>query len=466
MILAIFQYNMLKKILGRNLEENELLDVELSNKRIEFESELARKKMELENELAKLKYELSTKESDIDKELAKTKLELADKESALNKELELIESKKSSFEGGLAAIEEGHKKTVQYLEDAIRALKLDLKELEHDVSTGQYVYSEYDGVTSEECKNQISMLKQKEIDLLKEDFTTCDNGFSKQENNKNLRKILRIFNAECDNAFLNLTVKSVNTQRNRIAKSFETLNKLFEAEKLQMPNELLEIKLEMLNLTFTYEQKKEEEAEQRRYIREQLAEEEKVRREIEREKAKLEKEESQFRNEVSKLMEYMNVAESDVDKRLYADKINELDEKLKELGKDKANVLERETNTRAGFVYVISNIGSFGENVYKIGMTRRLEPMDRIKELSSASVPFVFDVHAMIFSQDAPALETILHKEFRQYEVNKINPRKEFFKLDLDKIEKVVKEHHNATVSFTHYAQAKEYRESVGTSDK
>ena len=91
-------------------------------------------------------------------------------------------------------------------------------------------------------------------------------------------------------------------------------------------------------------------------------------------------------------------------------KIKELEEKIKVLEKDKQNVLERETNTRAGYVYIISNIGSFGKDVYKIGMTRRLEPMDRISELSSASVPFPFDVHALIFSEDAPALENTLHK--------------------------------------------------------
>src|SRR5699024_8520882 len=103
--------------------------------------------------------------------------------------------------------------------------------------------------------------------------------------------------------------------------------------------------------------------------------------------------------------------------------------KLDALQKDKDNVLQREQNTRAGFVYIISNIGSFGEQVYKIGMTRRLEPMDRIAELSSASVPFPFDVHAMIFSDDAPALETILHQHFDAQRVNRINPRKEFFRI-------------------------------------
>ena len=160
-------------------------------------------------------------------------------------------------------------------------------------------------------------------------------------------------------------------------------------------------------------------------------------------------------------MKYLQKTDNEVEKTLYIDKIKECEEKLSELETVKSDVLNREKNTRAGFVYIISNIGSFGENIFKIGMTRRLEPMDRIKELSSASVPFEFDVHALIFSDDAPSLESILHNTFREYEVNKVNHRKEFFSIPLEKIEKVVTEHHNATVQWTYDAAAEEYRESL-----
>lgn len=112
-------------------------------------------------------------------------------------------------------------------------------------------------------------------------------------------------------------------------------------------------------------------------------------------------------------------------------------------------------------MYIISNIGAFGENVFKIGMTRRLEPMDRIAELSSASVPFSFDVHALIFSDDAPALEAILHQHFENSRVNKVNQRKEFFRVDLGEIKKVILENHNATVKFVDIPEAIEYRETL-----
>jgi hypothetical protein len=230
---------------------------------------------------------------------------------------------------------------------------------------------------------------------------------------------------------------------------------------IALSTELLESKLEGLNLVYTYELKREQEREQQKAIKEQMLEEEKVRREIEREKAKIEKDQSQVSSEINRLIKYLQKTQNDTEKELYLDKIKELEARLKQLEEDKATVVEREANARAGFVYVISNIGSFGDDVYKIGMTRRLEPMDRIKELSSASVPFDFDVHAMIFSNDAPELENSLHQHFEKQSVNKVNPRKEFFKVKLDEIERHVKENFNSTTEFIHTALALQYRQSL-----
>lgn len=258
-----------------------------------------------------------------------------------------------------------------------------------------------------------------------------------------------------------VSATNVEKQRSALAKSYETINTIFSTDGLQLNKQLLEYRLKELNLLYTYQEKKALEQEEQKAIRAQMLEEEKVRREIEREKAKVEKEETQFKNEVDKLMKYLAKADDDVQKQLYVDKIKELEEKIKLLEKDKENILQREQNTRAGFVYIISNIGSFGEDIYKIGMTRRLEPMERIDELGSASVPFPFDVHAMIFSEDAPTLETTLHNTFRANQVNLVNPRKEFYNVPLSEIERVVKENYNATVTFTQIAEAAQYRESV-----
>ena len=121
--------------------------------------------------------------------------------------------------------------------------------------------------------------------------------------------------------------------------------------------------------------------------------------------------------------------------------------------------MSRAELTRSGHVYVVSNIGSFGENVYKIGLTRRLEPEDRIRELGDASVPFPFDIHAMVFSEDAPGLEQTLHREFDDRRVNLVNTRKEFFAVSLPEIESAAQEH--GTVEFTLAADAEQYRKTL-----
>ena len=334
--------------------------------------------------------------------------------------------------------------------------------LEGGVLCQHYCFADYDGISSEECKNNLAVLKLEEQNYIKNsNFIKTYGNSPKKMLNANTKQILRCFNAECANVLLNLSIKTIDSARNKITKSFETLNKLFDVDNVQLNQKLLQYKLDELNLVYTYELKKEQEREQQKAIKEQMIEEEKVRREIERQKAKLEKDQTQCSNEINRLIKYMQKTQDDVEKQLYIDKIKELNDKLKQLDADKATVLEREANARAGYVYIISNLGSFGQDVYKIGMTRRLEPMDRIKELGSASVPFEFDVHAMIFSDDAPALETALHQAFEKQSVNRVNLRKEFFKVSLDDIEKVVKENFNNTVKFTRIPIAKEYNETL-----
>jgi hypothetical protein len=338
----------------------------------------------------------------------------------------------------------------------------ELNSFEENLLERHYTFSEYDGVSSEECRNKLSLLKANEAELIKSDRALLvTSTASRKEINDNKKQILRCFNSECDNILMNLSVKNIDSMRNKITKSFETLNKIFQVDGVSISNQLLEYKLEELNLTYTYELKKEQELELQKEIKAQMLEEEKVRREIERQKAKIEKDQAQCTNEVKKLMSYLQKSKDDVERQLYVDKIKELEEKLKSLEKEKETVLDREANAKAGYVYVISNIGSFGENIYKIGMTRRLEPMDRIKELSSASVPFEFDVHAMIFSDNAPELENILHKTFENKSVNRVNLRKEFFKVSIDEIEKVVKNNYNKTADFTRIPVAAEYRQTL-----
>jgi len=143
------------------------------------------------------------------------------------------------------------------------------------------------------------------------------------------------------------------------------------------------------------------------------------------------------------------------------EKENRLNARLADIDQALKEIDYREANQKAGYVYVISNIGAFGENVYKIGMTRRLDPSERIDELGDASVPFNFDIHAMIFSENAPALENALHHAFEKQKLNWVNQRREFFHVTLDEIKAVVKANHDKTAEFMDVAPAEQYRISL-----
>ena len=335
-----------------------------------------------------------------------------------------------------------------------------LEELQSEIT---YELSKVDvdeNVTSEEYKNRLKIMQLEEKNIVtNNEAVEIIQIYDSKAQKADIKQILRCFNSECTTIIVNTTVKNMDTSRNKMMRAFETINKIFVTDGIAITQKLLENKMAQLTAKYQYEYQREQERLQQKAIREQMVEEEKARREIEKEKEKLTKEENQFKKEIDKLMKYMQNTQ-DVEKQLYISQIEELQKKLADVQKSKEDVLHKEQNTRAGFVYVISNIGSFGENVYKIGMTRRLEPMDRISELSSASVPFEFDVHAMIFSDDAPALEAILHSTFADKRVNLVNTRKEFFRVSLDEIEAVVKKNYNATVTFTKTAEAYQYRES------
>ena len=420
------------------------------------EHELRHETDSKENELNNIRSKLDSFNKEIETintELNSKNVELEDKTEQLNRLNENIDSKDIELNDKNRELNSVTAQIAEY--------QSELSELEDTVISKETAatidsldYTSYDSYTSEECKNKLTLIRQEEKELIKDnDAVHISSHNSKKQNFDNSKQILRCFNAECDNIILSVNIRNVDSLRNRIIKSFDTLNKIFNVDGVSLSNKFLELKLKELTLLHTFERKRENEREIQRAIKEQMLEEERVRRELEKRKGEIEKDQKQFSNEVNKLMKYLQ-------KRLYVDKIKELEEKIKTLESEKADVVNREKNAKAGFVYIISNIGSFGENVYKIGMTRRLEPMDRIKELSSASVPFEFDVHAMIFSEDAPALESSLHQHFDSCRVNKINPRKEFFNISIDEIEQYVTENYNDIIEFTKVPIAKEYRDT------
>lgn len=319
-----------------------------------------------------------------------------------------------------------------------------------------------DETTSSEIKNKLAILKDENTELIKNKSVKISSYIdSSRERNKLSRKVLIAFNSEVAGLLNRLTLANIDSTRNKIIKSFNRINKLFEDDNVQISTKYLEYQLTVLELNYQFILKKHNEKEQQAAIKEQMIDEAKAQKELEREQKNIESEQRKFSNELEKTMKYLSKSNDSVQSEIYAEKIKELEEKIKQLDKDKSDINNRLLNTRAGHVYVISNIGSFGENIYKIGMTKRLNPLDRVNELGSASVPFKFDVHAMIFSEDAPKLENHLHKAFANKSVNKINSRKEFFNVSLKEIEKEVLDNFDATVEFTEFAKAEEYRRSL-----
>lgn len=270
--------------------------------------------------------------------------------------------------------------------------------------------------------------------------------------------MLRAFNGECDSFISDVEWNNVLKMEERIEKSFKAINKVYHEQDIHISRLYMQLKKKELQLSFEYKDKKHKEREEQRAIREQMREEEKAQREIEAAIAKAQKEEEIYQKALSKAREEITHLEGEKQEKMQQ-RIAELEARIAEAEQNKERALSMAQQTKRGHVYVISNIGSFGENVYKIGMTRRLDPTDRVRELGDASVPFPFDVHAMIFSENAPALEAELHRQFENKRVNKVNPRKEFFNVSLTEIEEVVHKN-NATIEFTEVAEARDFRES------
>lgn len=216
---------------------------------------------------------------------------------------------------------------------------------------------------------------------------------------------------------------------------------------------------EAVKIEYEYYVQKERAREEQRAIREQMRQEAEERRELERQRKQIEKEESKYHDQIGRLNEQLAQSEDDERTRLLKARIDELQQQLASVAEQREKITQLQ-NGKAGNVYVISNIGSFGDNVFKIGMTRRLEPMDRVNELGNASVPFPFDVHSLIFSDDAVGLETKLHHMLNDQRVNKVNLRKEFFRVSLDDIEKLVAQV-APTAEFKRTALAEQYRQSL-----
>lgn len=237
---------------------------------------------------------------------------------------------------------------------------------------------------------------------------------------QNAKLMLRAFNGECDSAIARVRWNNIANIQMRIAKAYEAINKLGTVNQITITKTYYDLKIAELNLEYELQEKLHAEREEQRMIREQMREEEKAQREIEQAQRKAEDEEAKYQKALLRATEEAKRATGE-QLALLDKKISELEQLLAQAQLQKERALSMAQQTKSGHVYVISNIGSFGEDVFKIGMTRRLEPMDRVRELGDASVPFNFDVHALVYSNNAPDLEYRIHKRLMDKRINLIN---------------------------------------------
>jgi len=397
----------------------------------------------------------------------------------LQKAIAELARKKEELEQAIAGLDvthskrrQGHDREITELERQMKEKRKDLVLMDDEILLQSFGFYQpkYDLANAEAYKARLDQIRAEQAALIKSGRATnsptnwtVNNSAKEGERmiKDNVKLIVRSFNNECDASIVNVKFSNLESTEKRIQKAYETLNQLARRLGISLTPDYLNLKLQELYLAHEYQLKKQQEKEEQKRLREQMREEAKLQREIEDAKLKLDKEEKHFVKALAALNTQLLKAGSDAERELIEKERASIEQELTELTKARQDVLNRERNTRAGYVYIISNLGAFGENVYKIGVTRRLEPEERVDELGDASVPFDFDIHALIFSEDAPTLENALHRAFEKRRLNMINQRREFFHVTLEEIEQVVRQNFSKPVEFVVLADAAEYRQSA-----
>ena len=380
-----------------------------------------------------------------------------------------LENRVSALQSNLDALQtELQKKQaeLQQIENIVQEKKSQLVVLDDEILVQEFgLYKPtFSFASSLDYKEELAKIRSLQKDLIKSKNAVSGNmnwqvnGSSskgKKMVSDTQKLLLRAFNNECDDIVEHVKYTNFDASLDRIYKSSEAISKLGSIMNIAVTNQYINAKVKELRLAFEYQQKKQQEKEELKAAREEQREQAKIQKEMEEQKRKIEKEQTHYQTAYEKILK--QISESPDNPELI-EKKQELEGHLNDVEKALTDIDYRQANMKAGYVYVISNIGAFGPNVYKIGMTRRLDPMERIDELGDASVPFKFDVHAMIFTDDAPALENALHHAFDNRKVNMVNQRKEFFNVTLDEVKEVVKKNFDKTVEFIDVPDAEQYR--------
>lgn len=461
---AVYAVSQYKRKKGEELSLNEKLNqliVSCSKK----EDELKKITMKLDlnkKDLLSLQNELVSKQSELQ--------HLISLETKGDELKEIVDKYKEQISKLISEID-SLKNEKEDLYDEIGAIKKDIdlfSPIYELTNIGFFEEPQYLYETSERFKEEIKMIRDKQKELIQqkkaiiipeEIAIISDNTLAKKTLDGQSKVMLKAFNIETDLLLASLKPSNFSTILERIDKLATDIEKMAISFKCGFSHEYVALKYRECELQYQFKLKQEFEREEQKAIKEQMREEQQAIREFERAIEKAEKEERMYQDALELAKKELDIASSEDKDKLMA-KIELLEMKLKEAIENETRAKSMAEQTRRGHVYVISNIGSFGENVYKIGMTRRLEPLDRVKELGDASVPFTFDVHAMIFSEDAPSLERELHKAFTHRRVNAINQRKEFFNVDLLEIRIKVSEVIGLESEFVMTAIAEDYYET------
>ena len=259
------------------------------------------------------------------------------------------------------------------------------------------------------------------------------------------------------------SVDEVTTMTARYSSIAVESRQIIASSLLRFIKQLEYYYIEAVKIEYEYYMQRERAKEEQKAIREQMRQEAEERKALEAQRKQVENEEKKYTQEMERVSGQLKAVTDDAEVQKLKNRLAELEQQLSAVSERKEEIVALQ-NGKAGTVYIISNIGSFGDDVFKVGMTRRLEPQDRVNELGDASVPFPFDVHSFIFSEDAVALETALHKALNEKRVNKVNLRKEFFRVSLDELEQLV-EKIDPTAPFQRTVLAEQYKQSLSLAE-
>ncbi|EGR4316559.1 DUF4041 domain-containing protein [Vibrio cholerae] len=487
LIISHFRTKSLKKKYDASLKQSEsltqavdellskygsIIDIELHNQRItdEAEEEVLAKRNIAEQIVSEAMAEADTiveeaKEARTEARqyLQTSKDKAASIESAARAEADKVISFAEAQAKEIAGNAYEAKAKADSYESAIRAMRNTIDGYKDDYIIPNH--SVLDDLAEEfghkEAGEELKAARKRVRDMVKDGYAgTCDYA----EANRRMYAIhfaVDAFNGKVDSALAKVKHDNFGKIKQEIIDAFALVNHNGAPfRNARINQEFLDARLTELKWAVAANELKQIEKEEQAAIKAQMREEERAQRDMEKAIKEAEKEERILQKALEKARQELGLANED-QKAEYEAQLAELEEKLKAAEEKGQRAISMAQQTRRGHVYVISNIGSFGDNVFKIGMTRRLEPMDRIKELGDASVPFSFDVHAMIYSEDAPALEKALHKKFDIQSVNKVNPRKEFFSTTIAEVKQAVEQHGIRDARWTLKAEAAEYRESL-----